>query len=273
MALLTGSVGVFHRDSTTLPPEYIRQFQIQYTDPPYREHVHANATSQSRGRGTRKRDLGFESLSRKARRYVAWWASLVSRWSIVYSDVEDPALLRWAVQARGVEYVRTMAWVRWSMPQLSGDRPAQGHEDVLLFHPKGPKRWTGPGNLTHLDHLALRGEDKHKCEKPLDQALDLVSWFTDPGEMVFDGFAGHGTIALACRLLGRGCAGFDTDPSWAAKAHQRATGPLQDRDVERIVRWLNRDREPVSALSEGPSVERAQRRALDKDLIRRGVYV
>lgn len=264
---------VWNRDSLTLPADYIRQFDIQYTDPPYREHVHANATSQSSGRGTRKRDLGFQSLTRRARQAVANWAALVKRWSVVYSDVEASNWLSLAVQARGTEYVRTMAWTRWSMPQLSGDRPPQGFEHVLLFHPPGKKRWNGPGNLTHFDHLALRGEDKHKCEKPLDQALDAVSFFSDIGEHVFDGFAGHGTIGLACRLLGRRYTGFELDPKWATRANQRLTGPISDRDLDRIIRWLERDSEPVSAQTEGPSLIRARNRALDKDNVRKGVFL
>lgn len=234
---------IWNSDSLALSPGYARMFDVMITDPPYREYVHANATSQSAGRGTRKRDLGFVSLSRRARRATAAWARDVKRWSVVYSDVEDSTLLRWAVQAHGVEYVRTMPWVRWSMPQLSGDRPPQGFEHVCCFHPKGKKRWNGPGNLTHLAHLALRGEEKHKCEKPLDQALDLVSFFTE------------------------------IDPSWASRAGQRLTGAITPRDLERIRRWLDTDSEPVSSLTEGPSVARAQSRAFDKANVRGGVFL
>lgn len=264
---------VWNQDSLTLPADYVRQFDVQYTDPPYREHVHVNATSQSKGRGTRKRDLGFTSLSRRARQFVASAAALVRRWSVVYSDVEASNWLSLAVQARGAEYVRTMPWVRWSMPQLSGDRPPQGFEHVMIYHPTGKKRWNGPGNLVSFNHLALRGEGKHKCEKPLDQALDIVSFFSDLGEHVFDPFAGHGTIGLACRLLGRHYTGFELDPDWARKANTRLTGPITDRDLERIRRWLESDSEPVSALSEGPSLIRAQSRAFDKANVRAGAFL
>lgn len=264
---------VYHRDSLTLPLDYVRQFDVQLTDPPYRDHVHVNAMSHSSVRGTRKRDLGFSSLSRAARQAVANWASCVKRWSVIYSDVEHSNWLTLAVQARKVEYVRTVPWVRWSMPQLSGDRPPQGFEHVMLYHPKGKKRWNGPGNVTHLAHVALRGEEKHKCEKPLDQALDLVSWFTDIGESVFDPFAGHATIGLACRLLGRFYVGIEQNPEWAMKSNQRLTGRISDRDQERISRWLEADSEPVSALSEGPSLIRAKSRAFDKDNVRKGVFL
>jgi site-specific DNA-methyltransferase (adenine-specific) len=264
---------IYHRDALSLPSDYAGNFDVMLTDPPYSDHVHKNATSQSKGRGTRKRELGFESLSRKARKAVGTWAASVKRWSIVYSDVEHSNWLSLAVQARGTEYIRTMPWVRWSMPQLSGDRPPQGFEHVLCFHPKGRKHWNGPGNLTHLAHLALRGEEKHKCEKPLDQALDIVSFFSDVGESIFDPFAGNGTFGLACRLLGRNYVGIELDQEWAARAQARIGGAITDRDTERVARWLSQDSEPVSALKEGPSLARAAARSLDKSNVRTGAYL
>jgi hypothetical protein len=127
------------------------------------------------------------------------------------------------------------------MPQLSGDRPPQGSEALLLFwgYQGGRKSWNGPGNLTHLAHKCLRGEQKHKTEKPLDQALDLVHWFSDPGDLVFDPFAGSGVIGLACRLLDRDYVGCEVDPHWAGKAAMRAAGHDRKWDSERIKRWLD----------------------------------
>jgi site-specific DNA-methyltransferase (adenine-specific) len=244
---------------------YAHEFDKMITDPPYSAHVHAAATSQSKGRGTRKRDLGFASLSRRLRLRTAFYASRVRSWSLVYSDVEDSSWLRLAVQARGIEYIRTIPWVRWSMPQLTGDRPPQGFEHLLVFHPKGAKQWNGPGQLTHLNHLALRGEGKHKCEKPLDQCLDLVSWFTQPGERVFDPFAGSGAIGLACRILGRDYLGLENDEKWQPRAHARITASgLSERDTERLQRWIFRSDEP-EAVSEDPGpVRRATARKADK---------
>lgn len=259
------TIEVLNIDCKEMIP-YAHQFDVMITDPPYSAHVHASATSQSKGRGTRHRDLGFDHLSDELRAAVHACASAVQRWSIVYSDVESAHKLR---DMGG--YVRTMAWVRWSMPQLSGDRPPQGFEEVLVFwgQQKGPKSWNGPGNLTHLDHLAFRGEGKHKAEKPLDQMLDLVSWFTNPGDVVLDLFAGSGTTALACSLLGRSCVTTELSPEWCQSARDRIHGSrVSERDLTRVKRWLECDREPISALKEGPSVLRAQKRAEDKQRVR-----
>lgn len=243
-------------DARTLVPD-ATGLDCMITDPPYSDHVHASAVSQSKKRGARKREFGFEALTQEDRLAIASWAKQVSRWSVVYSDIESTHLLRSSCSGLAT-YIRTVPWIRWSMPQLSGDRPPQGREDLLIFHApmgegpdpvsdlvlyygqqKGRKAWNGPGNLTHLAHKCLRGEGKHRAEKPLDQALDLVSWFSDPGETVFDPFMGAGTFGLACRILGRGYVGVEKDPEWHAKATARImSDTLSDRDHERHGRWL-----------------------------------
>ena len=268
-SLRTGTIQVVGcASSLALPIGYASDFDVMIADAPYREHVHATAISQSKSRGTRKRDLGFVSLTRAARRAVARWSSEVRRWSVAYSDVEHANWLSLAAQAHGTDYVRTVPWVRWSAPYLPGTAPPQGFESILLFHPKTPRHWNGPGNLTHFDHSALRGEDKHKAEKPLDQALDLVSFFSDAGERVFDPFAGSAVVGMACRILQRGYVGYENDPEWAARGNARLSGPLSPRDRDRLLRWIDADSEPVSALKEGPSLIRARSRALDKEFAR-----
>jgi site-specific DNA-methyltransferase (adenine-specific) len=163
----------------------------------------------------------------------------VQRWGAIYSDVESLAWWRIACESAGAEYIRTIPWVRWSMPQTTGDRPPTGWEPVSIFYGtrSGRKHWNGGGNLTHYAHKALRGDDKHPTEKPLDQALDLVQQFSDPGETVLDLFAGSGTTGLACRILGRGFIGTELDPTHAQTAAIRLVQSLSARDAERLARW------------------------------------
>lgn len=217
--------------------EEVGECDVMITDPEYSSHTHKNAVSASAARGTRKREFGFESMTPLSRGWLGACAARVKRWSVIYSDVEESHRLREACVESGAEYVRTVPWVRWSMPQLSGDRPPQGFEHLIVLHAPGAKRWNGPGNLTNLEHTCLRGEEKHKAEKPLDQALDLVAWFSDPGECVFDPRAGAGTIGLACRLLGRSYVGVERTPEWAEHAQDRLVAPLTKRDADRFQRW------------------------------------
>jgi site-specific DNA-methyltransferase (adenine-specific) len=215
---------------------------VMIADPPYRAHVHQKATSQSKGGGARHRDLGFDHLTPELRAYVARCASEVKRWSIIYSDLESVGEWKAELEKFGATYVRSIPWVRWSMPQLSADRPPQGAEMVIVAYGrnKGRKRWNGPGNLTHLDHKCLRGEDKHKSEKPLDQLLDIISWFSDEGETIFDPVMGSGTTGLAAVLLNRSFVGVERDPLWEERAKVRivCAPELSPRDEVRRKRWV-----------------------------------
>ena len=258
-------------DSTTLSPSDVASCDVMIVDPPYSEKVHKSAVSVTGSGGelynTRKREFGFDHLETHGKlfRFVAQASGLVKRWSVIYSDIESTHHFREACQEAGATYIRTVAWIRWSMPQLSGDRPPSGREDLLIFHghpstldydspapvedlslyygkTKGKKAWNGPGNLTHLSHKCLRGDGKHRAEKPLDQCLDLVEWFSDEGETILDPCAGSGTVGLACAILGRSYVGFELDPQWANFARQRieaykATGALSDRDKDRLGRY------------------------------------
>jgi hypothetical protein len=248
---------IYNLDTMTITREWASQCDVYITDPPYSKHVHTNAVSQSEGGGTRERDFGFGYLTPRLRRHVGLVAASVKRWSVIYSDVESSTWLRISCEAAGAGYVRTIPWVRWSMPQMTGTMPPQGFEQLLCFYGKprkGPdgkrrtgKDWNGPGSLTglphelpnDLDHTCLRGDTKHKAEKPLDQALDLISWFSRPGETVLDTFAGSGVFGLACALLGRTYVGFEFDPEWAARGQQREQiANLTEADLGRIKRWL-----------------------------------
>jgi site-specific DNA-methyltransferase (adenine-specific) len=216
-------------------------YDVMITDPPYGDHVHKGQATMAGGKAN-FRDIGFESLTEDLRTDIALLAAGAKRWSLIYTDIEGISAWRAACEAAGAEYIRAIPWVRWSMPQLSGDRPPQGCEMVLLFHPKGKKRWNGPGNLTHLAHKCLRGDGKHPTEKPLDQALDLVSWFSDPGETVLDPCAGSGTVGVACAILGREFLGVEKQEKWARAGNERIMraerGEFSDRDAERAGRWL-----------------------------------
>lgn len=279
----------------------------QIVDPPYADRVHTKATSaRSGGSGVVNRYLGFDCLSPALMQRIALYASQVRRWSLVYTDVESSHLWREAMALAGVEYVRAVPWVRWTQPQLSGDRPPSGREELLFFHRGGGvkatrsrrhragkrshewlswlestvkpvrKAWNGPGNLTSLEHKALRATrgatvDKHPTEKPLDQLLDLVSWVTEPGETVIDPCGGSGTTALAAALLGRNAVVLEQDNAWNRRGKDRMwhRHGLCDRDSERVRRWVERTCEEASRTPfprkafERKTWERSQRRLAD----------
>jgi site-specific DNA-methyltransferase (adenine-specific) len=272
-------------------------------DPPYRRHVHDNARTSTPTAACVTNDFGFASLTEELRTWICQLAARTKRWSLIYTDVESVAKWKDTLELAGATYIRTLPWVRWSMPALSGDRPPQGFECIVVAYGsmRGRKRWNGAGNLTHLAqaledysgvdelldqaangdldalthlaHLGLRGKAKHKTEKPLDQLLDLVSWFSDPGETIVDPTAGSGTTCLAAKILGRNFVGCELSAEWCEKANERIRscnvrdlpGSLSERDSERFLRWVNTtEKEKADSVSRRANTERVRKRLADK---------
>ena len=283
-------ITVVHADFKTLPPETFDGFDHMITDPPYSGHTHANATSTGNdGRGPVDRDFGFACLSDEDRQVCVRLAARLPRWTVVFSDfakgsdafdgdpeahaqaghfmIEGDCAWRFSGVHAGLEWIRLVPWVRWSQPQITGDRPCTGAEAVLHFHGKHgrkpvKKHWNGPGGLTHYARKSLRGDDKHPTEKPLALMLDLVCFFTDPGEAIIDPFAGRGTTGLAARLLGRDAILIERDERWANEADTRCVGALPDRDRDAAREWAESTAEQADKeIADKSSTENAIRRA------------
>jgi hypothetical protein len=285
-------------DCRSIPLEVIERAHAMITDPPYSRHVHENITSAGtagdKSRGWHRQDLAFGALTPALRHYIARCAARVSGWSLIFSDIESAHVWRFALKAAAAEFVRTIPtkptaeeriampglfgpgddpeadddpgyafacpWVRWSQPQKSGDRPTQGAE--LVTHAWGArakrKSWNGPGDLVSYEAKALRGAEKHRTQKPLDLLLEMVSWYSNPGETVFDPCAGAGTTGLACRLLGRDFWGCELDPEWHGKASARLAGELSKTDRVAVARFLEKTRREARELLAKPRTKHPQ---------------
>lgn len=226
------AVTLWHGDCRTWLPE-LPPVDHVITDPPYSKHVHGAARSSrmqsANDRGgrygadvRRNVDLGFEHLDPELRRFSAeFFAALVRRWVLVFSDVESANLWRDDLTAFDLDYVRTGAWIKeGSTPQFSGDRPAVGFEAVTICHPKGRKRWNGGGkhavwSVPIVLDRGRTGEGRlHTTQKPLGLMSGLVDLFTDPGETILDPFAGSGTTLLAASHAGRKAIGIEQSEAY-----------------------------------------------------------
>lgn len=131
----------------------------------------------------------------------------------------------------GGAYVRSCTWDRnnTGTPQLTGDRPAQGAEGLAILHAPGGERmrWNAKGKRGIYRYTVCREKDRHPAEKPIALIEELLSDFTDPGELILDPFCGRGTVAAACKMHGRAFLGCDNgkrdtdDRPWAELAQER----------------------------------------------------
>lgn len=198
-------------------------------DPPYSKRAQALARTNAKAADTKGKvfEHGFDGLSdRQIATYAAACAEITRRWAIIFCDCESWNLWADGLAAGGMQIVRQLIWVRHGAPQITGDRPAQGHETMVLAHAGGKKlRWNGGGKDGVYVHPVVRVEDGriHPAQKPLALMSDLIADFTEPGELVFDAFAGAGTTLLAAKLGGRLGLGVERDERHLAAARRRVS--------------------------------------------------
>lgn len=214
---------------------------VVLTDPPYESEVHGEgrrvrdpggAKGSARYRKTVSAPLPFEAITEEQRKYVAFnLARVARRWILVFCQVEATQLWARAIAANdAAEYVRTMIWVKPDgQPQFTGDRPGMGYESIVVAHRKGKKRWNGGGRLGVFEFNKNGGKGNsdpapHPTTKPLPLMRELVSLFSDPGELILDPFAGSGSTGVACRQLNRRFLGWELNRDYFDIACRRLRG-------------------------------------------------
>lgn len=177
--------------------------------------------------------IGFDQVLE----YLRLWGPRCRRWFVAFMDYRHVALLETALdgndQGTGLRFIRYGVWVAPDKaPQFSGDRPGMGWEAYAVLHRTGQTlRWNGGGH--HAALVARKApRPSHPNQKPSEVLEKLVRWFSDPGDLVVDPFAGSGAVLVACKRLGRRCIGVELDAQgsdWCAGAERdlRAAVTLQ----------------------------------------------
>lgn len=169
------------------------------TDPPYSQHVHANLGKERRNDGHQVRDaLTFPPITEADIADLAVeFVRICKGWIIIFTDFYMSATWGAAIEAAGGSWIRTGQWVKTSpMPQMTGDRPACGAEDIVIAHAVGKSMvWNGGGHAAIWRGPRDRGE--HPNQKPAWLIQALLGSFAPPGGLVLDPFLGSGTTAFA----------------------------------------------------------------------------
>jgi site-specific DNA-methyltransferase (adenine-specific) len=74
-------------------------------------------------------------------------------------------------------------------------------------------------NVHRIKHR--RDRDYHPCQLPEKLMDRIIRLTTDPGDKVFDPFAGVGTTALIAKRLGRDFATCELDPTYVQIANEK----------------------------------------------------
>lgn len=198
------------------------------SDPPFEAEAHTKQRRVKRGEAMATESLPFAAITGDQRLRVAGeMARVTKRWCLVFCQVEATQAWADAFIAGGLEYIRTMVWIKPdAMPQFTGDRPGMGYESIVVAHRKGRKRWNGGGRTGVFEYNKNGGPGAapHPTTKPLPLMRELVELFTEPGDLVLDPFMGSGSTLVACKMLGRRGIGWELDQSYYEIACRRVAG-------------------------------------------------
>lgn len=201
-------------------------------DPPFSERVHARLGKEDRNDGTSARDaLTFAHITNDEAETIADQAArIVTRWILIFCDEVSLVMWKGALESAGCEYVRKGTWVKNApMPQMSGDRPAVGTEEIVIAHAprtKGRMRWNGGGKpATYFANPQEPGVPRvHPAQKPLKLMRALVEDFSDAGELIIDPYAGSCSTLIACEQLGRNAIGWEKEAAMYETGLRRLRG-------------------------------------------------
>lgn len=192
-------------------------FDVTITDPPYSEKTHAGARTtvpswRTRGDGAveTKKLIGFDSIDVPTfLKLCGELLRLTKRWIVMTCDWRHAAA---AEDAFPDEFIRCGVFIKPdAAPQFTGDRPGTGWEAILMLHRRGKKRWNGGGHLAVWE-AAVERNGSHPTAKPLSLWRKWVRQFSEPGELIFDPFAGGGVTGMAALLEGRRAELVELDP-------------------------------------------------------------
>lgn len=178
-------------------------------DPPYEMHAHTPRKRARRGVLTEGLPLDFVPLDRRTRVATCGAAkSLCAGWLIAFCQTEQMAGWRDDIEAAGLKYKAPMVWIKPdATPKLNGQGPAIGYESmVTAWCGKGYAKWNGGGKrgvFTYPTNGGDRVPGRHMTEKPARLMQELVTLFSNPGDVILDPFAGSGTTGVACVRTGR----------------------------------------------------------------------
>lgn len=211
------------------------------TDPPFDARTHRAALESKDWRaGSRKVDkvLPFPPLTNEQMVELAHHLARITKgWIILFAGERQLETWAQALELAGARVIRFGIAQRTNpKPQLSGDRPGQGVDHLVVAHAgDGRMRWNAGGKCGVWPSPAARwdsgGKQIHPTQKPESLMVKLIEDFTLPGELVFDPFFGSGTTAVACQKTQRRFVGFENDAAFYEIAKARVAASEQQQNL------------------------------------------
>jgi site-specific DNA-methyltransferase (adenine-specific) len=206
-------VTLYHGDSFEVMAEMASDsIDCVITDPPYTERTHSKAKATRKG--VIEDGISFNAFTEETLdKAFAEMGRLTKGWVIATLDYNHA--FRFESQPPlGLRQMRVGVWVKNNyMPQITGDRPAQGWEAISYLYKPSRAVWNGGGQSgNYVSNLST--PTGHPTPKPLAMVSSFVERFSKEGDAILDPFAGGGTTLVAAKNLGRKAIGVELEEKY-----------------------------------------------------------
>lgn len=193
------------------------------SDPPYGLNAHAFGGQAQHAHAYDDSYATWQNLM-KGYAEALYKATAAEAHLFIFCTIENWTELSMIFTTAGFDvWPRPLIWYKGNNGTLP--RPEHGPRytyEAILFATKGNKKIK---KVTH-DVLTFQPPQAktHAAEKPVELYTELLSVSVDPGDLVFDGFAGSGPIFPAARSLQCRAVGIELDPANVALCLDRIKG-------------------------------------------------
>jgi len=218
------------------------------TSPPYNVAAESSLPNKNKYRSDRQNTSDGQNDARDVGEYLRFitqfTTTALEHSDFVFVNVQSVAGNKVALieylHALRDKYADTIIWDKLTAePAMAHNVLNSRFEYIHVFSHKA-NRAIGTrdfrGTLENVFTLNSRQDkdfsDIHRATFPLDLPLFFVEQFTNPGELVFEPFAGTGTTLIAAHRTGRCCYGMEIAPRYADVILRRAEA--EGLTVERV---------------------------------------
>lgn len=190
------------------------------TDPPYGVKYEADWRAKAKGRKKTEREESSNLMNDDQAdwydAYVLFPGSVAYVWhASAFTDVVMDGLRR-----SGFDIKQQIIWNK-NVHALSRSDYHWKHEPCWYAVKKGTDRnWKGGRTQMTVWDVASIGSEKdktaHPTQKPAELFVRSINHHTNPGEYVYDPFAGSGTLMVACEKTQRRALMMELDPVYAS---------------------------------------------------------
>jgi len=148
------------------------------------------------------------------------------RYAVIFYDNRILPFLFEAIKGTNLRYKRQIfLYRRWGTAHKTFKW--MGCTDPVIIFQKGDEKPFNPkemGQIKHDCYIKASPEKEtfgHPAQKPLEICEDIITAFSDKGEIVLDPYVGSGSIIEGCKNLNRNFIGIELSPEYCEIANKR----------------------------------------------------